>query len=199
MTAHDRTRCHCRPRAGFRPAPLIALAAAAAIGLAGCAPATVVPAPGASAGQGSSPSASSSGAEQSSLVEVRDAWVKAAEDGMSAAFGLLVNEGAEDVRVVSSTSDSSPIMELHETVENASGQMVMREKRDGFMIPAHSEYVLEPGANHLMLMDIREPVRAGGMVSFALEFEDGSVLEFEAPAKDYSGANETYVTEESGS
>ncbi|MGO2171687.1 MAG: copper chaperone PCu(A)C [Micrococcaceae bacterium] len=167
-----------------------ALAGALALGVVGC---STTPA----STESGAPSASSESStqEQSSSISIQDAWVKAAESGMSAAFGVLVNDSGEDIRVVSATSDASPIMELHETVENADGNMVMREKDGGFVIPANSEYVLQPGANHLMLMDVVDPVLAGSTVSFALELEDGSVFEFEAPAKDYTGANETYVDE----
>lgn len=132
---------------------------------------------------------------EASSVVIEDAWAKAVESGMSAAFGVLVNEGSTDVHIVAATSDVSPIMELHETVENADGQMIMREKDGGFVIPAGSSYVLQPGANHLMFMDVVAPMLAGDVAHVAVEFEDGSVMEFEAPIKDYEGANETYVEE----
>lgn len=164
-----------------------ALIGALALGTAGCA--------SPQSSDSSTESSTSENQEQSAHVTIRDAWVKAAESEMSAAFGVLVNDSGEDIRVVSATCDASPIMELHETVENDDGQMVMREKDGGFLIPANSEYVLEPGANHLMLMDIVDPVLAGNTVSFALELEDGSAYEFDAPAKDFTGADETYVNE----
>ncbi|MGO2648821.1 MAG: copper chaperone PCu(A)C, partial [Brevibacterium aurantiacum] len=65
-------------------------------------------------------------------VEVTDAWVKAADDGMSAAFGSIENTGSTDATVVSAESQASTALELHETVENESGEMVMREKENGF-------------------------------------------------------------------
>ncbi|WP_432457126.1 copper chaperone PCu(A)C [Cellulomonas iranensis] len=125
-------------------------------------------------------------------VVLEDGWVKSADSGMSAAFGELENTGDSDVTVVSVTSPASTAMELHETVENESGQMVMREKADGFTIAAGASLSLEPGGNHLMLMDLVKPVRAGDEVAFTLTFSDGSTYEFTVPAKDYSGANETY-------
>jgi copper(I)-binding protein len=134
--------------------------------------------------------------DQASSIEIRDAWVKSAETGMTAAFGVLVNNGDDDVTVSASTSDVSPIMELHETVEDPSGEMIMREKADGFVIPAGGEYLLQPGANHLMLMEVERPVKAGEEVKFALAMEDGSSFDFTAVAKDYSGANERYVESE---
>lgn len=126
------------------------------------------------------------------VVTIEDAWVKAADEGMSAAFGVLENSGDTDVTVVSVASDASSMLELHETVENEAGEMVMREIEGGFVLPAGAEFVLEPGANHIMLMDLTEPLKAGDEATFTLTFSDDSTYEFTAPVKDYSGANENY-------
>lgn len=125
-------------------------------------------------------------------LRIDDAWVKAADDGMSAAFGVLVNEGEEDVTVTSVTSAASPMIELHETVENEAGEMVMREIAGGFVVPAGGSLALEPGGNHIMMMDLSEPLEAGGEVAFTVTLSDDSTFEFAAPVKDYSGANENY-------
>ncbi|PRB08684.1 copper chaperone PCu(A)C [Microbacterium sp. MYb62] len=125
-------------------------------------------------------------------VTIEDAWVKSAEEGMSAGFGTLVNSGDADVTVVSVTSEASNMLELHETVENEAGEMVMREKDGGFVIPAGGDLALEPGANHIMMMGLTGPLTAGSDVTFTLTFSDDSTYEFSAPVKDYSGANENY-------
>ncbi len=125
-------------------------------------------------------------------VTIEDAWVKSADEGMSAAFGTLLNSGDDDVTVVSVTSEASDMIELHETVENEAGEMVMREKDGGFVIPAGGKLALEPGANHIMLMGLSGPLTAGSDVTFTLTFSDDSTYEFTAPVKDYSGANENY-------
>lgn len=123
---------------------------------------------------------------------ISDAWVKAADEGMSAGFGEASNSGDTDITIVSATSTASSMLELHETVENDSGEMIMRPKDGGFVIPAGGALSLEPGANHIMLMDLVEPLKAGTEVTFTLTFSDGSTVDFTAPVKDYSGANETY-------
>lgn len=156
-----------------------ALLAAATLALAGCTTADASPeAPAAPAGED---------------VTVADGWVKAAETGMSAAFGELANAGPEDVTVVSATTDASTMLELHETVENETGEMVMREIEGGFVIPAGDSISLAPGGDHIMLMDLVDPLEAGEEVTFTLTFSDDSTYEFTAPVKDYSGANENYV------
>lgn len=166
-----------RPAALSRT-PLFALTAAAAALLTAC-------------------GSTSSDAPAAESVTVSDAWVKAAEEGMSAAFGTLENTSGETLSIISVTTAASPVVEMHETVEDAAGQMAMQEKDGGFEIPAEGSLVLEPGGNHIMLMDLAEPLLAGAHVSFTVTFDDDSTLEFSAPVKDFSGANESYHGEES--
>lgn len=155
------------------------LLVAATVALAGC---------GSSADASSDAAAAPAGQD----VALADGWVKAADTGMSAAFGELTNSGPEDVAVVSATTEASSILELHETVENETGEMIMREIDGGFVIPAGEALDLEPGGSHIMLMGLTDPLEAGEEVSFTLTFSDDSTYEFTAPVKDYSGANENY-------
>ncbi len=110
---------------------------------------------------------------------------------MSAGFGVLVNEGAADVTVTSVTSAASPMIELHETVENEAGEMVMREIAGASSSPPAAPSPSSPG-NHIMMMDLSEPLKAGDEVAFTVTLSDDSTFEFAAPVKDYSGANENY-------
>lgn len=154
------------------------IAAAALLALSGCAAATSAD--------------PSSAAPQGGSVRITDAWVKAADSGMSAAFGTLENDSSAPVTVVSVKSKASTSVQLHETVENGSGTTVMREKKGGFTIPAKGSLELAPGGNHLMLMDLTAPIKAGDNVTFTVTMKDGSTAEFTAPAKNYAGANENY-------
>lgn len=163
----------------LKPLPrFAALVAVSLLALTGCA-ATTAPAESESAPAGDS-------------ITIEDAWVKSAEEGMSAAFGTLTNTGTDDVTVVSAETAASSMVELHETVENEAGEMVMREIEGGFVIPAGGTLLLEPGASHIMLMDLAAPLQAGAEVTVTLTFSDDSTYEFTAPVKDYSGANENY-------
>jgi len=168
--------------------PTVALTLAALVVLAGCSSNDDT--------TSTSPSTSASASSAGDAVSIDDAWVKAADSGMSAAFGEIKNTGTEDVTVVSVTSSASSMVELHETVENETGAMVMRQKDGGFTIPAGGDLVLGPGANHIMLLDLTEPLKAGDEATFTLTFSDDSTVEFTAPTKDYSGANETYEDSE---
>ncbi|MCA1305575.1 copper chaperone PCu(A)C [Microbacterium esteraromaticum] len=140
---------------------------------------------------GCSPVAEASSAAGES-VTMTDGWVKAAPEGMTAAFGTLTNDSDEDVVVVSATTEVAGSTELHEIVVDDAGKSTMREVENGFTIPADGSLTLEPGADHLMLMGLTGPVVAGEELSFTLTFADDSTMTFTAPVKDYSGAQEEY-------
>ncbi len=147
------------------------------------------------------PSGSGTSSGAHSGLSATDAWVKAADSGMTAAFGTLTNNGSTDVTVVGATSDLSPV-EIHE-MAMADGKMVMRQKEGGVKVPAGGSVTFEPGGEHLMLMDLSAPVKAGGEYPITLELSDGSTLKMMAAGRTYSGAKEDYQgdsgTETSGS
>lgn len=139
------------------------------------------------------PAASVAASQSAAEVTIADPWVKAADSGMSAAFGTLANNTDHEVTVVSASTPASPMIQLHETVMGSKGTMQMQEKKGGFVIPAHGKFVLEPGANHIMLMGLAKPVKAGDEIPFELKLKDGTSVKFTAQGKDFTGANENYA------
>ncbi|MEU5942926.1 copper chaperone PCu(A)C [Micromonospora sp. NPDC047548] len=168
-----------------RPATLLAAAAASlAVGVAGCGSSDRPSAE-------PSPSASVSASAVAGVLGIRDPWVKAADKGMTAAFGTLVNDGDTDVTITAAATDLSP-MELHE-MNMKDGKMVMQPKQGGIVVKAHSSQELQPGGEHLMLMDLKQPVKAGDELTFTLTFAGGKTQVFTAVAKPFTGAQESYA------
>jgi copper(I)-binding protein len=169
----------------LHPAILLSTAAVFAVGAAGC---------GSSGGATTatpSLTATTSASPAAGVLGVSDPWVKAADKGMTAAFGTLVNDGAADVTITAASTEVSP-MELHEMTMK-DGKMVMQPKQGGILVKAHSRATLEPGGDHLMLMNLKQPVKAGDELSFTLTFADGRTQTFTAVAKPFTGAQESYA------
>ena len=133
---------------------------------------------------------------EAATLTVEDAWVVTADDGMTAAFAVFNNPSDTDIVIASAECALSP-MELHE-MDMSSGDMVMQEKEDGFTIPAGESHILEPGGDHLMLMELSEPILAGDEVEITLHLVDGEQLVFTAVAKDFAGADEEYNHDDHG-
>ena len=139
------------------------------------------------------------GEKPQGALALHEGWAKAAENGMSAAFGEITNSSDKELNIVSATSSAATAIELHEVVEDADGKMVMQEKKGGFVIPASGKITLQPGADHLMFIGLTNPLIAGEEVTIELVTADDEKFSFIFPVKDYTGANEEYHGGDHGS
>lgn len=189
---------------GLGRALLTATAIGLSLGLAACGP-TGSAAPGPSesgaadptAGAAADPGGSETGdaaAEASDAAPLvwEDGWVKAAEEGMTGAFGTLRNPTDSDLRITGAESAAAGSAELHETASDDGGSTMMQEKEGGFLVPAGGSLSLEPGGDHVMLMDLQEPILSGDEVTITL-LTDGGEVETTVVAKEFTGAQEEYV------
>lgn len=142
--------------------------------------------------------ASACGSEQPSsgpmaeTVTVENQWANAAETGMAAVFGSLANTGGRDAQIVGGSSPQAGHVEIHEVVADELGGKTMREKDGGLTVPAGGTRELIPGGDHLMLMDLTQPLLPGADITVTLEFEDGSTLPVTAQIRDFAGGGEDY-------
>ncbi|MEU1807475.1 copper chaperone PCu(A)C [Micromonospora aurantiaca (nom. illeg.)] len=171
----------------LRPAALIGAAVLAA-SVTACGSAGT---PSAATPASASAPASALASAAAGVLTVRDPWVKAADKGMTAAFATLANDGDTDVTITGVTTGVSRA-EIHE-MAMTDGKMAMRQKQGGVVVAARSQAALEPGGDHLMLMDLTRPVRAGDQLDITLTFADGRTQTFTAVAKPFTGAQESYA------
>lgn len=154
--------------------------------------AALVAAPLAACGSDEGSDAPDTAAEGGGDVTIADAWVKASDGPMTGAFGVITNAGDADVTVVSASTSASEMTELHEVVM-IDGEMKMREKDSGFVVPAGGEHVLEPGNDHVMVMNMQEPIAPGDDVEITLTLDDGSQVSYSAQAREAEVGDEEYV------
>lgn len=131
-------------------------------------------------------------------VSVADSWVISAESDMTAAFGEITNSGADSVTVLYASTNAAATVEFHETVENDRGETIMRPIEGDFVVPSQESRSLEPGGDHLMLMDLTKPLQSGEEVAITLNLSDGTSIEFIAVVKDFAGSDETYEDDTMG-
>ena len=134
--------------------------------------------------------ATGSATSASCPLTVTDAWVKAADSGMTAAFGSVANSSGEEATITAASTPAAGMTQLHETVD-VSGTMKMQQV-DHLHVPASGSLTLEPGGNHIMLMNIPAAIKPGQDVAITLTCEGGGTAQFTAQARTYNGANESY-------
>ncbi|MDF1716713.1 MAG: copper chaperone PCu(A)C [Antarcticimicrobium sp.] len=116
-------------------------------------------------------------------IMVKDAYARTstAMSKSGAAFMMLVNQGTEDDRLVSASSDVAKRVELHTHKEDANGVMQMLEVEEGFPVPAGGMHALARGGDHVMFMGLNRSLAQGDIVTVTLTFEKAGAMTVEIP------------------
>lgn len=116
-------------------------------------------------------------------VSVADPYVRMAPPGSktTGAFMTLKNAGDKEAKLVTAASSAANVTELHNHI-NDGGVMRMRQVKE-IAVPARGEVALKPGSYHVMLIDMKAPLKEGDHVMINLGFADGSSKEVHATVK----------------
>jgi len=102
-------------------------------------------------------------------VSVKDAWIRATVPQQRATGAYMHLTATRNVRLVEVRSPVAGVVELHETsmVDN---MMKMRPVAT-LDLPAGKGVELKPGGYHIMLMDLKRPIKEGASVPLTLVVE----------------------------
>jgi periplasmic copper chaperone A len=103
---------------------------------------------------------------------ITQAWSRATPGGAKIAGGYLTieNKGTAPDRLISGAGDVAGKVEIHEMTMDG-GVMKMRSLDKGLAIEPGKTVKLAPGGYHLMLMDLKSPLKQGDKVPVTLTFE----------------------------
>jgi hypothetical protein len=103
---------------------------------------------------------------------ITQAWSRATPGGAKIGSGYLTieNKGSAPDRLISGAADVAGKVQLHE-MATANGVMTMRPVDNGLTIDPGKTVKLAPGGYHLMLFDLKSPLKQGDKVPVTLEFE----------------------------
>ena len=103
---------------------------------------------------------------------ITQAWSRATPGGAKIAGGYLTieNKGAAPDRLIGGAGDVAGRIEVHEMSMN-NGVMTMRPLDKGLTIEPGKTVKLAPGGYHLMMLDLKSPLKQGDKVPVTLEFE----------------------------
>jgi periplasmic copper chaperone A len=103
---------------------------------------------------------------------ITQAWSRATPGGAKIGGGYLTieNKGATPDRLIGGSADVAGKVEVHEMATN-NGVMTMRPLDKGLLIEPGKTVKLAPGGYHLMLFDLKSPLKQGDKLPVTLEFE----------------------------
>lgn len=122
-------------------------------------------------------------------VTVKEPWVRAtvAQQKATGAFMTLTSSG--DAKLISASSPLAGVVEVHEMAMEGD-VMRMRAVTD-LNLPAGKPVELKPGGYHVMLMGLKQPLKAGDTVPVTLVIEGKDqkreTIEVQAPVRALGG------------
>ena len=116
----------------------------------------------------------------SGSIKVTAPWSRATPETAKVAGGFMTitNTGKKADRLLSGSTEVSGALEIHE-MHIVNGIMMMRHVNPGITLAPGASVVLKPFSHHLMLMDLKQPLRAGDKVKGVLVFEKAGPIEIE--------------------
>jgi copper(I)-binding protein len=117
-------------------------------------------------------------------IEVTGAWARATPGSAknAAVYFTMTNTGAAADRLVSAQTQAAEMAELHETT--MMGGMMHMAAAKAVDIPAGGKVIFAPQGRHLMLMNLKKPLRKGDDLSVTLHFEKAGAIGTKVPVLD---------------
>jgi periplasmic copper chaperone A len=103
---------------------------------------------------------------------ITQAWSRATPGGAKVGGGYLTieNKGATPDRLIGGSADVAAKVQVHEMTMD-DGVMKMRPVEGGLTIDPGKTVKLAPSGYHLMIMDLKSPLKQGDKLPITLEFE----------------------------
>ena len=103
---------------------------------------------------------------------ITQAWTRATPGGAKTGGGFLTieNKGSAPDKLVGVSADVAGKVEVHEMAMDG-GVMKMRPVEGGLTIDPGKTVKLAPGGLHLMMMDLKSPLKQGDKLPVTLQFE----------------------------
>ncbi len=121
-------------------------------------------------------------ADQTADVVVTDAWCRATPNGARAGGCFATFTARTDDRLTGGSTPRAAQLQVHEMSMDG-GMMKMGQIEGGLPLPAGQAVALAPGGNHIMLMELTQPLAEGDTVPLTLTFATAPAVTVQAPVR----------------
>jgi len=122
-------------------------------------------------------------AAQAEMLNITQAWVREAPptSAVNAAYMHIANPTAQEHAIIGASSPQFDVVEMHRTeIVDGMARMLPQER---LVVPAKGNVSLEPNGLHLMLIQAKQPVKAGDHVEINLRLEGGGTQKLDAEVR----------------
>ena len=129
---------------------------------------------------------------QLKMLRVSNAFARATPPGakVTGAFMSIVNQGKDADRLVAASSPVAGVVEIHEMAMEG-GVMKMRAVT-GIDLKPGATLEMRPGGYHVMLEELKQPLKQGDQIPVLLTFEKAGTMEIKVKVEAMGAAARTH-------
>jgi len=126
---------------------------------------------------------------QAANLKVEDAWARATAPGQPVAGAFMKLSSDTNAQLIGASSPVAGTVQVH-MMKMQDGMMIMREIKN-LPLPKGKTVELAPGGYHIMLMELKQPLKPGETVPLTLKIKAGKkteTIEVKAEVRDMMGS-----------
>lgn len=128
----------------------------------------------------SSTASAAAGVVKLGNLEISNISARVTTSDVAGVYFTVKNSGAADtLTAVKVDSNIAAMAQVHEMVADGA-TMKMQEMKDGLPVPANGTVELKPGGFHVMVMNLKSPLKDGDMVPLDLVFAKAGTVTVKA-------------------
>jgi len=108
-------------------------------------------------------------------LKVEDAWARATAPGQPVGGAFMKLTSDTNAQLVGASSPVAGMVQVH-MMKMQDGVMIMREMKS-LPLPKGKTVELAPGGYHIMLMELKQPLKAGEHVPITLKVKAGTKIQ----------------------
>jgi copper(I)-binding protein len=122
-----------------------------------------------------------------SQVEIDKPWIRATAPGATTAAGYMGirNKSSQPDRLVGGSTPVAAKVQTHVHVKD--GEILRMREVKGYDVPANGSFQLSPGGAHLMLVELKRPLKGGEKVPVVLKFEKSGEVKVDFDVRPLAG------------
>jgi copper(I)-binding protein len=115
-------------------------------------------------------------------ITIQDAYARASRGPNSAIFMTIQNDGETATLIGATVSqDICQYTELHTHIQE--GDVFKMRKVENLQVPAKGQLLLKRGGDHIMLMQIPQPLEEGKTITLTLQFKGHPAMTVDVPVR----------------
>jgi periplasmic copper chaperone A len=115
-------------------------------------------------------------------IKIENAWMRNASRGTNSALYFDINNtSSKDDELIDVSSDIAKVVQIHETYKQ--GENMGMRKVDSIIVKGKSIFHLSPAGFHVMVIRLKEDIKAGDKKEFVLTFRHSGKIKIKATVK----------------